>query len=515
MKKIFTLAVAVLASFSLWAETIYTTECVANPASPATATSDKGDFKTEAATWATDYPNYFLTTGSAGQYTLTFDPALSLEGYSDVKVKVYWGSTSNRPLNITINGGTLTEIDKIASSSDRSNVREAESAAITEQSITSLKINSSGGGAVYLFKVEITTAAPKCDAPEKELVIKADKAVIYVGDEVTLTAEGGNTNTPVIAGTNSEVINDGKWIATEGKHTFVATQEAAGDVCAQEASIELTVATKSPVASVTIAGEKDAIVGESVTYTATAANATDYAWFVDGVNANTNAAEFVYTPKAAGNYAIVCKARNDFNAADEWIASNEITLKVTKPAMEDIYIWKKGAGYTGCVANPDVAANANNEETQLTYSKATFTGVTAMGRAGEDNIEISLTFTAKDGYYIQSICTYGKLEEPEGAQIAWDGKDWQPLAAYTEGMKSFEAPADTYPVTFTIKFLGVSKSSGGLWWRNALVTLGEKDAPTAIENTEAGAKAAKVIIDGQLYIIYNGTMYNVQGNVVK
>lgn len=517
MKKIFTLATAILASLGLWAETIYTTECVANPASPATATYGKGDFKTEAATWATDYPNHFLTSGSAGQYTLTFDPALSLEGYSDVKVKVYWGSTSNRPLNITINDSTSIEIDKIKSTSDRSKVREAESKALTVNSISSLKINSSGGGGVYMFKIEITSPTPACNAPEKELVLKADKeAPIYVGDEVTFSTEGGNGNPVTIVGANGNVITD-KWTAVEGKHKFLASQEAAGDVCAQESFLELTVLTKNPVTAVTIAGEKEGFIGDPYTYTATAANASEFAWYVNGVNANTNAAEFTYTPQAAGAYNIVCKARNDFNEPDEWIASEPIELTVTKKVviMEDIYIWKKGSGYTGCVENPNVDANANNAETELAYSKATFTGVTKMSRADADNTEISLTFTAKEGMYIKSICTYGKLEEPEGAQIAWDGKNWEKLDAYSESQKSFDAPAETFPETFTIKFIGVSKDSGGLWWRNALVTLGEKESATAIENTEASVKAVKVIRDGQLYIMHNGRMYNVQGAVVK
>lgn len=353
MKKIFTLAIAVLASLGMWAETIYTTECVANPASPATATYDKGDFKTEAPSWATDYPNHFLTSGSAGQYTLTFDPALSLEGYSDVKVKVYWGSTSNRPLNITINGGTSTEIDKIASSSDRSKVREAESEALTVNSISSLKINSSGGGSVFMFKIEITSPTPACTAPEKELVLKADKEIIYVGDEVTFTTEGGNGNPVTIVGANGNVITD-KWTAVEGKHKFLASQEAAGDVCAQESFLELTVMTKNPVTAVTIDGPKEAYVGAELVYTATAANATQYAWFVDDVDANTNAAEFKYTA-VEGEHSIVCKARNDFNATDEWIASEPIVVKVSK--VEGALIHYDLTGKNGSVT---IAADAKN-----------------------------------------------------------------------------------------------------------------------------------------------------------
>ena len=373
--------------------------------------------------------------------------------------------------------------------------------------------NSSG---LFAKEISFVPTAPLCNAPEKELVLKADKEVIYVGDEVTFSTEGGNGNPVTIVGANGNVITTGKWVATEGKHTFQASQEAAGEVCAQESFLELTVLTKNPVTAVSVDGPKEAYVGAELVYTATAANATQYAWSVDGIDANTNAAEFKYTA-VVGEHSIVCKARNDFNATDEWIASNTIELTVTKKVviMEDIYIWKKGSGYTGCVENPNVDANANQAETELAYSKAAFSGMSKMGRASADDTEISLTFTAKEGLYIKSICTYGKLEEPEGAQIAWDGKNWENLAAYSEGEKSFEAPAETFPVTFTIKFIGVSKDSGGLWWRNALVSLGEKDEPTALNNTETATKAVKVIRDGQLYIMYNNKMYNVQGAVVK
>lgn len=43
----------------------------------------------------------------------------------------------------------------------------------------------------------------------------------------------------------------------------------------------------------------------------------------------------------------------------------------------------------------------------------------------------------------------------------------------------------------------------------------DKGIATAIDNTEAAVKAQKVLRDGQLYIIYNGKTYNVQGAAVK
>lgn len=457
MKKIFTLAIAVLASLGMWAETIYTTECIANPASPATATYDKGDFKTEAPSWATDYPNHFLTSGSAGQYTLTFDPALSLEGYSDVKVKVYWGSTSNRPLNITINGGTSTEIDKIASSSDRSKVREAESEALTVNSISSLKINSSGGGSVFMFKIEITSPTPACNAPEKELVLKADKEIIYVGDEVTFTTEGGNGNPVTIVGANGNVITD-KWTAVEGKHKFLASQEAAGDVCAQESFLELTVMTKNPVTAVTIDGPKEAYVGAELVYTATAANATQYAWSVDGKDANTNAAEFKYTA-VEGEHSIVCKARNDFNATDEWIASAELKLVVTAICGELIKAELKGgnsANVTGIIGGT-FDSNLSNGKYKLdknvyigvvlkdgaTFAEGDIFNINTSAAAGQGTMAIygdkagtDLVYQAEEGNW--GVAGNNEIELPAAANGKTalylyrpdDAAAWNPTVAY-------------------------------------------------------------------------------------
>lgn len=43
----------------------------------------------------------------------------------------------------------------------------------------------------------------------------------------------------------------------------------------------------------------------------------------------------------------------------------------------------------------------------------------------------------------------------------------------------------------------------------------EKDSETAVDNIEAGAKAVKIVENGQLVIIKNGVRYNAQGTIVK
>lgn len=152
----------------------------------------------------------------------------------------------------------------------------------------------------------------------------------------------------------------------------------------------------------------------------------------------------------------------DFTLYAEW---KKETILYT-----DTYIWKKQADATGCVVDPNVAANANQEEvcTEKTYSSSTIGGGNSMGRP--DNVgEYSITIAAQSGYLIQSICTYGKVET--ASQYSWDnGQTWTDLATYTEQKKVFTAPTGGAK-SFIIKCTTTKSGSGGIWWRNALVTL--------------------------------------------
>ena len=47
------------------------------------------------------------------------------------------------------------------------------------------------------------------------------------------------------------------------------------------------------------------------------------------------------------------------------------------------------------------------------------------------------------------------------------------------------------------------------------IWLGEPDAATAVDNTDAEVKAVKTIVNGQLFIEKNGKVYNILGTLVK
>lgn len=115
---------------------------------------------------------------------------------------------------------------------------------------------------------------------------------------------------------------------TAGTFELTAFQESDGTYCAVDEKVTVTVNAANPVTAVTIDGPTAAYVGYKLTYTATVANATAYEWYLDDVKQGSDSAKFIYTA-VKGNHSIVCKARNDFNAEKEWIASDPIALTVT------------------------------------------------------------------------------------------------------------------------------------------------------------------------------------------
>lgn len=196
----------------------------------------------------------------------------------------------------------------------------------------------------------------------------------------------------------------------------------------------------------------------------------------------------VFSATAAGEYIVVANQAGDATYA---ATSKEFTVTVLDNELSDIYIWSKASKYGGdgkCISATDANkdANANAASTTLNYSALAMDGMTSMGRPGGDAV-VTLTFSVKGDYSslfgIKSICTMGKLEEPAGGQISWDnGTTWTALDAYGSGdgeVKTFNAPTGVFPASFKIKFVSASTSVGGLYWRNALVTLEAKKTVTS------------------------------------
>ena len=341
---------------------------------------------------------------------------------------------------------------------------------------------------------DVTISAGKFTMPSKNVTITAtwrDEAVKYT---VTYDVNGGSSATPT---ETDKAAGDEFALAAapeyEGYHfegwlcdADAATYDAEDAYTMTAANTKFTAQWK-PYSTISIAN-KTYIIGigdfNAVSdFSSNSDGAMSYA-LKEAYTGVTLSSAGVFSATVAGDYIVVAnQAANATYAA----TSKEFTVTVLDNELSDTYVWKKGAGYTGCVANPNADAPAAQ------YTDIAYEGFTGMGRAAADNTECILTFSVKAAYSanfgIKSICTYGKLEEPAGGQISWDGgANWEDLAAYSEGKKEFNAPSATFPTSFKIRFLGVSASSGGLYWRNALVTLEVKKTVTGVTEALVGAE---------------------------
>ena len=406
MKKLFTLAAAVLASFSLWAavEDLSFSEPTALPEGYVYSNSNKPAIVTTG-----DKSCIYVTDGGGGTVTTE---CFTTDGFDASKGKRWMGFETDEKCRLVINVYSNAKTFTLYKSDATAQATYTNSAKAWEDwTIDSL--------------------------PAGKYILSAGSSQCYVS-AMTFTGSG--------------------------------------------------VPSTDPVASVVIAGPEEAFTGAALKYTMTTdVKANEYKWYINGLEqAGQNAKTFTFTPSAEGNYQIAAAAKNDYNEA--LVASNTIALVVTPAPITDTYIWRKGSGYTGCVDNPDVAANANQAFTDLEHSTATMSGISSMGRAGAANTEVSIVFEAEMGYGITSICTYGKLEEAAGAEISWDGgATWTHIDAYSESAVTFDAPAGVAAPSFTIKFISVDPNTGGLWWRNALVTFEERPASVISYDANGGS----------------------------
>lgn len=210
--------------------------------------------------------------------------------------------------------------------------------------------SSSGLGLDYL------SFSASCTAPAQALVLAADKTEgLYVGDTVTFTISGGNGAATTLAGAANEVITANQWIATAGEHTFTLSQDLNDGVCGGEDQVVLTVAEKTPVTAAAITGIDKAYVGDEVTLTCVAANATTFQWY-QGANAISGATEATYkfTPDAAGEYTFACEAGNEFTATPVRSADFKLTVTVRPPEAAVVFHWQ----FDGETTDVDVPAVA-------------------------------------------------------------------------------------------------------------------------------------------------------------
>ncbi|MCQ2342450.1 MAG: InlB B-repeat-containing protein, partial [Paludibacteraceae bacterium] len=295
---------------------------------------------------------------------------------------------------------------------------------------------------------------------------------VYSDNACTSTASGAS-----ISGTT--------FTATEGGTYYVrATQVFDGTYCATTSNVvEITVTV--PVSSISLNKTSTSIAeGKSETLTATVnpsdATNKNVTWSSNAESVATVDANGKVTGVGVGTATITVKS-----VADESKTAT-CTVTVIEGVFTDNIVWKTGSGYTGCVENPGSATTSTN------FSTSTITGASGMDRPTNAGDTWQITINAKEGYVIQSICIYGKAESTGGDTYyyGWDSDVSSTTTGYGEGKVTYEAPANGAQ-KFTFKYTAnyaASEKKGGVYWRNALVTL--KKAPktfTVTFDTQGGS----------------------------
>ena len=387
MKKIFTLAAAVLASVSMWAAYAPTADevIILKDVYDANATeagysnhaaiayggtvsfSDKkaGDPNNNGEATSSNVKTCSVKGNGGGK-----DITVSFEGCS--QIIVYHEKQSSRYVELRADSKTG---DLLGKSTGNTYFTAVDLNANNSYSIFLHGVKDDGGDQdFYIYAVKLIKGET-CDDPEAHLAFT--KSTAYVGDQFGYnfgSKSGGDLTTTytlngvtAVENTDYTFTSGNITVLKAGQFVMLMTVAARDGYCAADLSDTILINEATPVASVTIDGPATTYVGEAVTFTATAANASDYAWTVNGVDANTNAAEFTFTPAAAGEYSIVCSARNKFNAAEDWIASEAKVLTASTVSGELLKVTVTGGktatvtGIFGGTADINVGTGEKSE----------------------------------------------------------------------------------------------------------------------------------------------------------
>ncbi len=425
MKKLLTLCAAVLASVGMWAAdpvVLFSTDF--------SDASWTGHETICAGSTAEETVNgiFFRSANNSKQYTiadgaLTFCDNNSGNAYFmaipvqnvNGKVTVTIGTVSNgQRVNYLFRETNEISTSSVSMQSTAANINTAQEIVIeytmkgagTEALVM---LGRQGSGQKTVIKtITITTPGPDCQ--DAEASFSASEVETYIEDEeeITLSFSSNITAAPTYAVTldgeaavedTEYTLADGKFVAkAAGTFVITATQATNGTYCDVEKSVTIEAKEKAKVTACTINGPATAYVGEAVTFTATAANASDYAWEVDGVDANTNAAEFTFTPAAADEYSIVCKARNQFNAANEWIVSDAKVLTASNVSGEIIKV-ELTSGTAATVTGILGGTADVNLSSSKKMDKGKYFGFTLAKGAFAEGDTVIITMSAKGSNY--------------------------------------------------------------------------------------------------------------------
>lgn len=147
---------------------LYQTKVTNSPTSPASA-SQSGTYYTSASSSITGVTTtgdaWLKHSSSGGYYTLTFSPALSLSGYEDNVIDVWWAASGgNGTTKVYLNGSGSQTGSDLSVSSGKFSYGSVNIPALTT-SISSIKVQSSGNSAPCWFYIGVRGTEASCTDP--------------------------------------------------------------------------------------------------------------------------------------------------------------------------------------------------------------------------------------------------------------------------------------------------------------------------------------------------------------
>lgn len=255
--------------------------------------------------------------------------------------------------------------------------------------------------------------------------------------------------------------------ATSASYSYTAQAEgtvylycvATNAIGSTNSTICAVTATNPPaVTTASISGATSAYKGVGTTYTATAENATTFAWYVDGsVQAGQTSATFVYTPDAVGSHTIYCTATNAFTTTP--IQSNTINVDVNTLYGEIIKATLTSgtaATVTGIVGGTaDVSLSSSKK-----MDKGKYFGIQLANGTFHEGDTVNINITASSG---GKVCLFEDKERTNclylGADKGVVGDNKIVLPAAANGITTLyvarDANDETYSWNPNLNFISV------------------------------------------------------------
>ena len=409
---------------------------------------------------------------------------------------------------------------------------------------TTYKIDKTNYGYVVLnvnsgYKVKGVKLEGTSNGKENEVVLLGVYADVNVENIATVIPEATNH----LASKTTFPNNATNYVSTSDL-TFDATTNVvfvfdySGSNSEMRAIITATyeeIPATNPVTEVTISGKTACYTGKSITLEATTdVKADDYKWTVNGeeqTGEKTNSFEF--TPTVDGNYSIVCYAKNEYNS--DWIASVAHSVEVTTKAVQTELVPVDGDITWDFNGATTAQVDGNKKDTVIFYnldaewadgfaadklagtaeyfyrgsSYQAFQGsvlkfVTSV--PGTVKVTYSNTGGNRAYRYVRVNGVQSETGSADGTKI--DSEEFAVNAG--EVNIDFNLPDPTDPQQKEGEEAGLTQCRV-----YKVVFTKSDDDPTAVENAEAAVKAVKVVENGQLVIIKNGVRYNAQGSIVR